>query len=208
VSLTVRPFQSDALTAPANLKDFQWPPLFQRQDRPLDLEIGCGVGWHPIRYAKENPERNLIAIEHTREKFEKFAGRARNTPLENLLPVHADAVRWVAHALQPRALDRVLLLYPNPEPKAANKRWLRMPFMHHLLETMKPGAELILATNIEDYWREAQTYAREFWNLEIVEARRFSSADAPMGTPRTHFEKKYLARGETCFDLKLKKARG
>ena len=204
--LNVRPFQTEFLAPPESLAQLQWPPLFRESSRPLDVEIGCGVGWHPIKYAKEHPARNLIAIEHTREKFEKFNARfARATELENLLPVHADAVRWITHALTPASVDRVLLLYPNPEPKAPNKRWFRMPFMHRLLETLKPNGELVLATNIEAYWTEAQTYARDFWNLEMKEARPFDRRSAPAGTPRTHFEKKYLLRGETCFDLVLKK---
>ena len=38
----------------------------------LDIEIGCGVGMHPLRYAKENPSRTLLAIEHTRTRFNTF----------------------------------------------------------------------------------------------------------------------------------------
>lgn len=168
---------------------------------PVDLEIGCGVGWHPIQYARNHPERRLIAIEHTRAKFDRFASRLETHPeLGNLLAVHADAIRWVAHRLPPESIERVFFLYPNPEPKAPNRRWLRSPFMHCLLPKIKPGGEIILATNEKSYIDEARDWAANAWHLQEVRARSFTE-----GSPRTHFEKKYLTRGQTCFDVKWSK---
>lgn len=160
------------------------------------------MGWHPIAYALAHPTRNLIAIEHTREKFLSFERRwlAHGSP-RNVHPVHADAVRWVTHLLPPASVDRIFLLYPNPEAKAANRRWLRMPFFERLLEVLKPGGTIQLATNLGGYMTEATTYATEVWKLQVLETRAFQKVDAPAGLPRTHFEKKYLDRGETCFDV-------
>lgn len=197
----VRAFDASSVEKPHGFGQFVWPDEFKRR-LPLDLEIGCGVGWHPIQYAKANPDRLLVAIEHTRAKFESFERRAQNHPqLTNLLPVHADAVRWVTHALKPHSIDRIFLMYPNPEPKAPNKRWLRMPFFAKLLEVLKPDGTITLATNIEAYMSEAIDYASEVWNLRVVERRTFTKDSMPPGGPRTHFEKKYLARGEACFDV-------
>jgi tRNA G46 methylase TrmB len=204
VSLSVRAFDSESVSPPKGLSDFQWPASFT-DGSPLDLEIGCGVGWHPIRYAQRNPQRRLIAIEHTREKFESFHGRYEKHALDNLLPIHADAIRWVTHAIKPESLDRAFLLYPNPEPGNPSKRWLRAPFFHRLLETMKPGATIQLATNIESYFKEALEYGTEYWKLKIVE-QRILTQPIPEDIPRTHFEKKYLERGETCFDVTFRKS--
>jgi tRNA (guanine-N7-)-methyltransferase len=205
--LKVRPFQSTAIEAPRGSSDFHWPQSFtEYPSLPLDLEIGCGVGWHPIQYASVHPERLLIAIEHTRIKFAGFQLRTQNHPaLTNLLPVHADAIRWVSHMIKPATIDRCFILYPNPEPKSANKRWIRMPFMHRLLEALKPGGELIFATNEEWYMQEILKWAIEFWHLEIVQERSFNQKTSPFSVARTHFEKKYLQRGQTCFDVRLRK---
>lgn len=205
--LKVRAFDPTSIEQPHGLNGFAWPAAF-KDGAPWDLEIGCGVGWHPIKYALDHPKRRLIAIEHTREKFESFQGRVFNHPeITNLLPVHADAVRWVTHAIPAGSVDRIFLLYPNPEPKAANKRWLRMPFFQRLLETLAPGGTITVATNIESYLEEAVKYGVEVWGLEVLEQRRFTKAEAPAGTPRTHFEKKYLERGEMCFDVTFRKDR-
>ncbi len=53
-------------------KEQGWRKL-KTLNMPLDIEIGCGVGMHPLLYASAHPERFLIAIEKTREKFGKFA---------------------------------------------------------------------------------------------------------------------------------------
>jgi tRNA G46 methylase TrmB len=194
--------RNSALSTPSTLA-FSLPSSFA-STTPLDLEIGCGVGWHPVRYARENTDRFLIALEHTRAKFDRFQSRIDgNSPLPNLLPIHADAVRWITHCLAPASLDRVFILYPNPEPKAPNKRWLRMPFMHRLLETIKPGGEIILATNEKAYFDEALAFAVQTWRLKVARQESFTTHSERGQTPRTHFEKKYLLRGETCFEARF-----
>lgn len=142
----------------------------------------------------EKKEPRILNVKNTQIEYDSFPS------LTNLLPVHADAVRWITHHVQPAALDKVFLFYPNPEPGNPSKRWLRAPFFERLLECMKAGATLTLATNIEAYFAEALAYGTEYWKLEVLEQRAFKANELPEG-PRTHFEKKYLARGETCFDV-------
>lgn len=169
----------------------------------LDLEIGCGVGWHPILYARENPDRVLIAIERTAEKFAKFRERlARNPALPNLIPVHADAVAWITHSVPDGACERIFLLYPNPNPKNPQARWIRMPFFGHLLRKLRPGGQIEFRTNIPGYADEIGRAAGN-WEMTVAEARRFTRADVHPEDARTHFERKYLARGETCFVLRV-----
>lgn len=200
--IRVRPFHQPHPLLPTDPRATE----FLRGPGPVDLEIGCGVGWHPVSYALENPARRLVAIEHTREKFAKFLRRYDNHGApEHLLPVHANAISWVHQFAPPQIFDRVFLLYPNPEAQNSSKRWLRMPFFGRLLESVKPGGEIRLATNIEAYAQEAAHYAVAAWGLEVIEFRSFRAQDARAGElrPRTHFEAKYLLRGETCFDLRI-----
>lgn len=176
--------------------------------RPLDLEIGCGVGLHPVRRAQAFPERNLIAIEHTSEKYAKFESRLRgNDPLLNLFPVHANAVTWVDEYLPHLILDSVFFMYPNPNQKNKAKRWIRMPFMQRLLESVKVGGEISFATNIDWYADELREWGVGAWKLEIISDRKFTLQDLEKTNQkaRTHFEKKYLERGEFCFEIIFRK---
>jgi tRNA G46 methylase TrmB len=166
-----------------------------------DLEIGAGQGLHAVAYCKAHPDRTLIAIERTHGRFHALAQRHQNHPdLHNLIVVHADAVSVATRLLRPDSLARIFLLYPNPYPKTkqANQRWHNMPFMGFLLERLKAGGELTLATNIPEYAEEARTRFTEIWGLSLI-------GDVAPREGRTHFERKYLARGEACRNLTFRK---
>jgi tRNA G46 methylase TrmB len=199
----MRKFQAERVPAPRGIAPFDLSQI--PQGMPLDIEVGCGVGLHPIRYAQEHPERYLVAIEHTRMKFEKFAGRlSHHAPFSNLLAVHADAIEWITHFLPAASVDRYFFLYPNPWPRPGDerRRWYAMPFMEKVIETMKPGATLELATNEEFYAEGARQFMTNEWGLKLIEDQRLQqqNLDAEYQA-RTHFERKYLARGEVCFNL-------
>jgi len=72
-----------------------------------------------------------------------------------------------------------------------------------LLSCLKPGGEITLATNIRDYFEEAIEFGTTEWKLELVE--RGELIHPNVKRPRTHFEKKYLARGETCLNVIFQK---
>lgn len=188
----MRQFKPEKLFTP---RDFVKPQLTDN----CYLEIGAGRGLHAVQFAQTNPDKQLIAIERTKVKFEDFAKRALAEKLDNLTPVHADAIPWVVHALPPRSLDGVFLLYPNPEPKNAQQRWLNMPFFEFLISRLKPEAKVVLATNIEDYFEEAKAQTEQVWQLP------FKAFEVDKSSKRTHFEIKYLARGETCYQLEITK---
>lgn len=173
-------------------------------ESPLDVEIGCGVGWHPIQYAKANPSRYLIAIEHTKTKFEKFYRRFQHhAELNNLLPVHADATRWLPQYLRESSVSNFFILYPNPEPKASSKRWIRMPFMGFLLRCLKQDGQLTIVTNEKAYCEEVLSFADNAWKMRLIHYREINLSSEPHFMPRTHFEKKYFNSGQTCYEVVL-----
>jgi tRNA G46 methylase TrmB len=206
-NLTLRPFRADRIQPPRGCEAWVRPSDLSTE-APVDLEIGGGVGWWAVRYARENPARHLISIEKTSEKFASFQRRkAAHPAIRNLTAVHADASAWVTHCLGDQTLSRIFILYPNPNPQNPAQRWVRMPFFSALIERLQSGGEIFWATNIESYAEEIRRYSREAWKLEPVLDRSFTQADRPEGCPRTHFEKKYLERGERCFDFVFRKSR-
>ena len=183
--------------------EFNFAALSQNYEA-MDLEIGAGKGLHAIKYCQANPDRMLLAVEKTHVRFSSLTQRKENHPhLANLVTVQADATAFVSHFLPHQSLDRVFLLYPNPyhKLKHANLRWHNRSFFAELLKKMKFGAELTVATNLEWYAQEAAQTFQKQWQLEITDL----SAVDPQIPPRTHFEKKYLLRGETCWNLKFRR---
>ena len=170
------------------------------KNKPLDIEIGAGAGLFAITHAKNNKDRQLISIEHTKERFERLQKRKKAHPdLENLKIVHANAISWIAAHCQPESVDHIYLLYPNPWPKKKhqNQRWHQMPFMGFLLNCLKSDGKLTMATNLEWYKEEALFWFEKRW------LRRVTCEKVVPGGARTHFERKYLARGESCFNLEV-----
>ena len=194
-----RAFQPQRLSAP---RDFVMPEAALKPKSSLVLEIGAGKGKHALSFAMQNPDKHLIAIERTRNKFEAFKKLAAQQNSANLTAIHADAIAWIVHAIAPNSIDSIYILYPNPEQHNPNQQWLNMPFFEFLLSRLQVGGEIILATNIETYMDNAKQQANEIWRLPNTRSQVASSSQ------RTHFEVKYLARQETCWELGMKKPEG
>ena len=194
-----RAFQPQRLSAP---RDFVMPDAALKPKSSLVLEIGAGKGKHALSFAMQNPDKHLIAIERTRNKFEAFEKLAAQQNFANLTAIHADAIAWIVHAIAPNSIDSIYILYPNPEQHNPNQQWLNMPFFEFLLSRLQVGGEIILATNIETYMDNAEQQANEVWCLPNMRSQVASSSQ------RTHFEVKYLARQETCWELSMKKPEG
>ena len=69
--------------------------------------------------------------------------------------------------------------------------------MAELIDKMKINGQLTLATNQLDYFEEAKESFESLWHFQLIEAGPLS----PNTSPRSHFEKKYLKRGETCYNI-------
>ena len=193
-----RAFQPQKLSAP---RDFIIPKIIAdtEDETPLILEIGAGKGKHALSFALQNPDKHLIAIERTRNKFEAFSKLARSQQLRNLDAIHADAIAWTVHAIKPNSVAKIFILYPNPEQHNPNQQWLNMPFFEFLLSRLQVDGEVILVTNIEAYMNDAERQATKVWCLPSVRYR------VPKDSQRTHFEVKYLARQEVCWELSIRK---
>ena len=190
----IRPFQSQYLKAP---RDFQ-----AIENNKICLEIGAGKGKHACLFTSTHPDQHLIAIERTKEKFLAMQKQYQEQNLQNLTPIHADALPWVVHAVYPQQLQQLFILYPNPEPHNTMQRWLNMPFFEYLLSRVEDGGTITVASNIPEYIEEAEQQLQKIWQLPY-ELQKIAQDSA-----RTHFEVKYLERGELCQQVVIQKPVG
>lgn len=189
--MPIRQFQAQRMHAP---RDFQ-----MIRPEPVCVEIGAGKGKHALLFSTQEPEKQLIAIERTREKYLAMQKQHVLEGQKNLQPIHADAMSWVVHALMPAQVEQFFILYPNPEPHNSAQRWLNMPFFEFLLSRLQVGGTITLASNIAEYIAEAEQQLINIWKLPFVK-EVINSTSA-----RTHFEIKYLERGELCQQLIITK---
>jgi len=169
----------------------------------LDLEIGSGQGLFAINYCKNNPTRHLVALEHTKSRFQKLKNRADKHNLKNLMPIHANAISWVYHFVGSKTLSNVFIWYPNPYPKRKhdNQRWHNMPFMGYLQSRLKEHGKLHLATNIASYAEQAEHRMVEDWGFILVAKQTLNLGVTDNVSPLSHFERKYLEAGDQCTRL-------
>lgn len=159
---------------------------------PICVEIGAGKGKHAILFSQNHADKTLYAIERTQEKYQAMQKLHQQMRLNHLHPIHADAIAWTVHAVYPQQIEQCFILYPNPEPHNPSQRWLNMPFFEFLLSRLADDAQLIVASNIPNYLDEAEQQLNNVWQLPYQ--REHIASDSA----RTHFEIKYLQRGEPC----------
>jgi tRNA (guanine-N7-)-methyltransferase len=161
-------------------------------DRPVWLEVGFGGGEHLVHQAGLNPGVGVIGAEPFVNGVAMCLGKIRRAGVENVR-LHAGDARDLMDALPDGALAKAFLLYPDPWPKARHHR-RRFVTPEHLLplhRVLAPGAEFRIATDIDDYVRQA---------LEEVPEAGFDRVDHPLGDAwddwqPTRYEKKALREG-------------
>ena len=120
------------------------------------LEIGFGGGEHLIHQARLYPDIGFIGCEPYQNGVAKLMAKLSANPCQNIKLYDGD-VRNIFDVLEKNSISKVFLLYPDPWPKKRHhrRRFVTQEFLIPLYEVMKPGSILRIATDIEDYVRQA-----------------------------------------------------
>lgn len=159
---------------------------------PIIIDSCCGVGDSTAQLAQRYPDARILGIDKSIARLDKHASYASST--HNYQVIRADVNdfwRLVAGAQWP--VQKHYLLYPNPYPKPGQlqKRWHGSPAFLALLAM---GGALEIRSNWEIYVREAQFALAQF-GIDC----QINPISTPVGF--TPFERKYLASGQTCWQL-------
>jgi tRNA (guanine-N(7)-)-methyltransferase len=198
-----RAFQSEKVPRPPqSLPFFDWP-----KNKNIIIDIGCGNGESSFLLAQENPNSLVFGLERTQNRFEQFNLKLSRYHPTNLFAIRTDAIAWITHFVPLESVNKYCLYYPNPYPKSrqANMRWHNHAFSEHLLKTLKQNGDLVMRTNIFSYAEEAKNSYQQVWGLKLFSERSITQASIKEEPIRSSFEKKYLARGELCYELHFKK---
>lgn len=176
-----------------------WP------DRSIcSLEIGCGDGNHAFNFASCYSDKFLLGFERTHQKFKRAELKFNKLTIKphNFCLIHGNSENWLSHDFKDFHFETIFLLYPNPYPKSSQShlRWHNSSFMQHLLGRLLIGGHLILRTNLDWYMQEAKAQYGVRNALKEIHCVKVAESE-----PITSFEIKYLARNESCFELRLQK---
>ena len=122
--------------------------LFAPRQRAVWLEIGFGGGEHLAHQAASNPDIGFLGCEVFESGIASGLSHIAERDLENVR-LHPEDARVLLAALQPRSLDRVFLLFPDPWPKRrhAQRRFVNRGNLDRLAELIVAGGELRIASD-------------------------------------------------------------
>jgi len=128
--------------------------IFQQEAKtmPITLEIGFGKGRSLLDYAETHPDRLVVGVEVRRTLCNHLMRRVLKRKKTNIRVVLGDC-RYLLPILFPEpGIDEVFLLFPDPWWKKRHaKRRYGVKFFKMLAGRMKPGALLVIKSDVNEY---------------------------------------------------------
>jgi len=170
------------------------------------LEIGFGNGEAIAEMAASNPQQDFLGIEVHRPGIGHLLYRLDVFNLTNVRVMCADALSVLQSQIEAQSFDRVQLFFPDPWPKKRHRkrRIVQDAWVSLLVEKMKLGGTLHLATDWEDYANQMLAVLSD--NPELTNsAPKGGFGDRPMWRPLTKFERRGLGLGHLIRDLQFER---
>jgi len=177
--------------------------VFGRRARRI-LEIGFGMGETTAAIAALHPENDYLGIEVHTPGVGSLLKSIAEQNLTNVRIVQHDAVEVLCYMIPHDAFDGVHVFFPDPWPKKRHhkRRLLQPAFVALLVERMKPGAYLHVATDWQEY---AEYVLAVLKNNPLLENTAMDYAPRLAYRPQTKFETRGLKLGHGVWDVIFKR---
>jgi len=157
--------------------------------KPIELEIGSGMGRFLVARAKNHPDTHFLGIELERVRIAKTDVDARTAGIDNINLICMEAMKLLEFCLPAASITAVYLFFPDPWPKARQekKRIFKSDFINRLHRVLKRKGLLHVATDFAPYFAQM---------TEVMAAdKRFTETEPLKRTEDelTDFELKFLS---------------
>lgn len=157
--------------------------LFPRLSGGL-LEIGCGHGHWLTAYAEQHPKQFCIGVDLLNKRIQKSSSKVNKRELDNIVFIKSEAVEFLELLPEDTALEKVMILFPDPWPKTRHhrRRIIQPEVLALIANKMQPGGKLFFRTDDAPYydWTIDQIRNNKHWTLD-------EQMDWPMELP-TYFQ--------------------
>lgn len=172
------------------------------REAPTVLEIGFGMGDSLCEMAQQESDKDFMGIEVHPPGVGCLINNAAKSEIKNLKVYMADAIDVLDDCIPDYSLDRFQLYFPDPwHKKKHHKRRIVQPaFIEKILQKLKPGGLIHMATDWEAYAEHMMEVLSLFPALEN-KAGEYCFSEKPEFRPNTKFEKRGERLGHGVWDL-------
>lgn len=187
-------------------QELDFKKVFENPQGKLILEIGFGNGHSLAQMAKGNPDKNYIGVEVHRPGVGALLMEIERLAITNIRCFHHDAIDVLKGTIPDHSLDTVQLFFPDPWPKNKHykRRLVKTEFLDLLALKLKKGGIFHMATDWQDYARDAMKILATHGGFENTQ-QGMSFSPRPESRPKTRFEQRGENLGHGVFDLIFKK---
>jgi tRNA (guanine-N7-)-methyltransferase len=176
-----------------------WPDVpFAMAPAETWLEVGFGGGEHAFALAAQNPSVGVIAAEVFESGICALLSKLAPDDVLHPMPpanlrIFSDDARKLMRAMADGALAKLLLMFPDPWPKArhAKRRFVHPVMVEEAARVLRPSGEWRIASDDPTY---------QAWTDEVLAGQdRFEvtlrSQQRPPAWPATRYEAKAIRAG-------------
>lgn len=175
----------------------------RRDERPLEVDLGCGDGSFLMEMAAHYPERDFLGVERLLGRVRKVCRKATRRGLANARVLRLDS-RYVVEWLLPEAqVSRLHLLCPDPWPKVRHhrRRLVQADFLEAVRRVLVPGGEFLFMTDHQEYFEWVEEKVAEFGKFE-----RLEWTEETFFYPKTDFQQLWESEGKAMWRLRCQKS--
>lgn len=193
----------------------KWKTIFENQENPIHLELGCGKGQFISNLASNNLNTNYIAI----DLVDAMLGLAKrnveevykeeNIEPNNIILTRFDIERILLILSKEDKIKRIYINFCNPWPKGKHrkKRLTHTRQLEKYKEFLTDDGEIYFKTDDEDLFNSSLIYFEES-GFEILKSTRDLHAESIFeNNIETEHEKMFSEQGIKIKALIAKKGR-
>ena len=187
----------DELKAGLTLKG-KWRKNFFRNNNPLVVELGCGMGEYTVGLAEKYPEKNFLGIDIKGARMWQGATQSFQKKMKNVgfLRIRID---WIEQCFAKNEVNEIWITFPDPQLKKSRgtKRLTHPDFLNRYRNILKKEASIHLKTDSQFlHGFTLGVIASEGYKLEDSSHDLFQeNTQREHMEIKTHYEKKFLKEG-------------
>ena len=105
----------DLLNTGYSLKG-NWNSKFFKNQNPLVLELGCGMGEYSVGLAEKFPQKNFLGIDIKGARMWQGASQSLDKDLKNVGFLRI-RIEWIEKCFAKNEVDEIWVTFPDPQLK-------------------------------------------------------------------------------------------